>query len=67
MTPTPKLRFVECDGPIMGFHKSSDGTESTICQKIRILQQWWAPEGATYNEVKHELAGEWRDVPHERE
>jgi len=53
MTPTPKLRFVSRD---LG------------CQiTIRVLQQWWAAQGASDNEVKYELNGEWRDVPVEKE
>ena len=59
MTPTPKLRFLERDGPMMGFQKGSDGSETIMCQKIRILQQWWAVERA--GQITPE--GEWRDVP----
>jgi hypothetical protein len=52
MTPTPRLRFVERD---LGY------------TKIRVLQQWWAPEDATGNEIRLELRGEWRDVALEKE
>ena len=62
MTPTPKLRFVERINPM---YTQPDG--SVIGNKIRILQQWWAAQGASDNEVKYELNGEWRDVPLEKE
>jgi hypothetical protein len=73
MKPTPKLRFIERDGPMMGFHKNSDGSETTMHQKIRILQQWWEQSGMTMNmgwggEMPiGETKGEWRDVPMEAE
>lgn len=73
MTPTPKLRFIQRDGPMMGFHKGSDGSETTMHQKIRILQQWWEQKGMTMNmgwggEMPiGEIKGEWRDVPLEAE
>ena len=58
MTPTPKLRFVEkllyWDGRL---HNA---------KVEKVLQQWWAPEGATENEIRLELVGEWRDVPLEK-
>jgi hypothetical protein len=60
MKPTPKLRFIQRDGPMMGFHKNADGSETTMHQKIRILQQWW--EHTEWN-----APGEWRDVPLEAE
>jgi hypothetical protein len=63
MTPTPKLRFLERDGPAMFYSKGSDGSNLTLHQKIRILQQWWAVERA--GQITPE--GEWRDVPCERE
>jgi hypothetical protein len=61
MTPTPKLRFVERHIQV--------GAETTapIATRVRILQQWWAAQGASDNEVKYELNGEWRDVPLEKE
>lgn len=65
MTPTPKLRFIQRDGPMMGFHKGSDGSETTMHQKIRILQQWWTVTG-TLPELQDHF-GEWRDVPLEAE
>ena len=61
MTPTPKLRFIERDS------YSKNGEHFVEPFKVRILQQWWAPEGATENEIRLELAGEWRDVPLEKE
>jgi hypothetical protein len=63
MTPTAKLRFIQRDGPMMGFHKNSDGSETTTHQKIRILQQWWAVE----RDGQITPTGEWRDVPLEAE
>jgi len=62
MTPTPKLRFIQRDGPMMGWHKNPDGSETTMHQKIRILQQWWE-----YEEQYPDHRGEWRDVPLEAE
>lgn len=52
MTPTPKLRFVA----------RINGT-----QIVKVLQQWWVPNGSTANEIRFELNGEWRDVPLEKE
>lgn len=60
MKPTPKLRFVERVAPIPE-HGENFG------KKVRILQQWWAPNGSTENEIHFELNGEWRDVPLEKE
>lgn len=65
MTPTPKLRFIQRDGPMMGFSKGSDGSETIMCQKIRILQQWWTVTGTDPEFQDH--FGEWRDVPMEAE
>jgi hypothetical protein len=59
MTPTPKLRFVER----VTSKSAVDGTVRTV----RVLQQWWAAQGASYNEVKYELNGEWHDVRLEKE
>jgi hypothetical protein len=72
MTPTPKLRFIQRDGPFMGFHKGSDGSETTMHQKIRILQQWWDDDSWKHvnrfdADGKHVSTGEWRDVPLEAE
>ena len=55
MTPTPKLRFVERSQP--------DYPGAPTGRTVRILQQWWAPEDVTGNEILFELRGEWRDVP----
>ena len=60
MTPTARLRFIQLDGPMMGWHKHPDGSETTMHQKIRILQQWWDFETFAGE-------GEWRDVPLEAE
>jgi hypothetical protein len=61
MIPTPKLRFIERP-VVIGY----DGG-GAIARSVRILQQWWAAQGASDNEVKYELNGEWRDVPLEKE
>ena len=72
MTPTARLRFIQRDGPMMGFHKNSDGSETTMHQKIRILQQWWEDNEWTHvskfdaNGIRI-APGEWRDVPMEAE
>jgi len=70
MTPTPKLRFVERPFNIC---TSPDGTVSHGTM-VRILQQWCEDHNnilhsTRTNEtewVKH-YAGEWRDVPLEKE
>jgi len=72
MNPTPRLRFIQRDGPMMGFHKNSDGSETTMHQKIRILQQWWEDQDpeliSESNGTKtFKVDGEWRDVPMEAE
>jgi hypothetical protein len=69
MTPTPKLRFVERSVPLHPFYKTFDAQGNTVqtMQTVHILQQWWATQGASDNEVKYELTGEWRDVPVEKE
>lgn len=61
MTPTPKLRFVERES------HSRNGEHFVMPLKIRVLQQWWASNGSTANEIRFELNGEWRDVPLEKE
>ena len=69
MTPTPKLRFVE---RMDGFEQydvkvtARHGTE--VCyrpKKLRILQQYWVPEGG--DKTSDHYKGEWRDVPLEKE
>ena len=67
MAPTPKLRWVERDGPMMGFHKNSDGSETTMRQKIRVLQQLWMPTNEPYDEWLKIKDGVWKDTPCERE
>jgi len=66
MKPTPKLRFVERDGPMMGFQRNPDGSDTTMHQKIRILQQWWEDDQWDGPD-DWGLPGEWRDVPIEKE
>ena len=58
MLPTPKLRFVERPDIWAGSHTG---------KTLRVLQQWWAPEDVTGNEIRLELRGEWRDVATEKE
>lgn len=69
MTPTAKLRFVErkiyVNKPAFNAY-GNEGTVSEMVKKI-ILQQWWASNGSTANEIRFELNGEWRDVPLEEE
>lgn len=55
MTPTPKLRWIEREHEV--------GLTGNMVHVETILQQWWAAQGASDNEVKYELNGEWRDVP----
>jgi hypothetical protein len=60
MTPTPKLRFVERKLPY---------PEVKI---VRILQQWWQTHATGRTSTNGEdwittYAGEWRDVPIEKE
>lgn len=67
MTPTARLRFIQRDGPMIGWHKHPDGSETTMHQKIRILQQWWAMDPDCYEDFVLQANGEWRDVPLEAE
>jgi hypothetical protein len=60
MKPTTRLRFVEREIEI------PDDPFGAV-RKYKILQQWWAPEDATENEIRLELRGEWRDVATEKE
>ena len=72
MTPTPKLRFVERSQPV--YPGANTG------RVVRVLQQWWEPtcqygceevidyKLPTERYIKNvEGAGEWRDVPVEKE
>src|SRR5690242_1430431 len=62
MTPTPYLRFVERENlkPI--------GINVVEVIPIRILQQWWSKDaGSGTLLVPQDFAGEWRDVPMEKE
>lgn len=65
MNPTNRLRFVR--------RKEVVGQEgdTTITRRVRILQQWWAPQrsfsdGYGYQTVELH-GGEWRDIPLEVE
>ena len=55
MTPTPKLRFVERNEPVILNGERFDNWR-------KVLQQWYEWE-ATYPTK----TGEWRDVPLEKE
>ena len=65
MTPTSKLRFVERTVPI----------NETTGKRVRILQQWWEDHNVVLAVLrfgsnglpKNEYAGEWRDIPMEKE
>ena len=62
MTPTPYLRFVE--------RQKEPEPFQTIIENvtIRILQQWWSKDaGSGTLLVPQDFAGEWRDVPMEKE
>ena len=61
MTPTNKLRF---------FERTLNAGEAAkqnlpAFYKIRILQQWW--EADSFDMITGQTAGEWRDVPVEKE
>jgi hypothetical protein len=65
MKPTQKLRFVERTKPVI------DLSKNVAEQKIRVLQQWWAPfrtfsDGYGY-QTEEQIGGQWRDVPLEQE
>lgn len=53
MTPTPKLRFVDRNEPVVLNGERFDNWR-------KILQQWWGFE-------EDETVGEWREVPTEKE
>jgi hypothetical protein len=57
MTPTPKLRFVEREVFVF----------VVTPKTVRILQQWWESEYNIIDMVVDKKAGEWRDVPIEKE
>lgn len=67
MKPTSELRFIQRDGPMIGFQRNSDGSETTMHQKIRILQQWWEEPIEVASSWGRLPKGEWRDVPLEAE
>jgi len=67
MTPTPKLRFVERVVPAPEYGKD-------IGKKVRILQQYWEDYSRILRVTQsgdgpwvNHYAGEWRDVPLEKE
>jgi len=57
MTPTNKLRFVS------RILYLDERTNNATTQKI--LQQWW--ETDSFDMITGQTAGEWRDVPVEKE
>ena len=59
MTPTTMLRFVERLVPL---HEHGG-----YLKTVRILQQWWEPEYNIIDMVVDKKAGQWRDVPIEKE
>lgn len=61
MVPTPRLRFIE--RALIPTTQSYDTTQQI--RKVRILQQYYIPEGADRTEAHY--LGEWRDVPLETE
>lgn len=60
MTPTPKLRFVERNEPVILNGERFDNWR-------KVLQQWWEPERNIIDMVAGKTQGEWRDVPLEKE
>ena len=63
MTSTPQLRYVERE-VWMPYEGRQD---MHVKRAIRILQQWWEPEYNIIDMVVDKKAGEWRDVPIEKE
>ena len=61
MTPTNKLRFVERFK--MLYEDPETGSKNGLT--IKILQQWW--ETDSFDMITGQTAGEWRDVPVEKE
>lgn len=64
MTPTNKLRFVERQFKLPDFYVNPN-TMKPMHQTISILQQWW--ESDSFDMITGQTAGEWRDVPIEKE
>ncbi|MFM7009712.1 MAG: hypothetical protein ACKO0Z_10340 [Betaproteobacteria bacterium] len=56
MNPTPRLRFVERNEPVVLRGERFDNWR-------KVLQQWWAVE----RDGQITPTGEWRDVPLEKE
>ena len=69
MTPTPKLRFVERDS------YEHNGEHFTHPHRVHILQQWWEDHNVVLAVLRfgsnglpqNQYAGEWRDIPLEKE
>jgi len=59
MKPTPKLRFVERNEPVILKGEEFDNWR-------RVLQQWWVSPDS-FDITTGQPAGEWRDVPLEKE
>ena len=59
MVPTPQLRFIERELITLSYNTTR------VAKKVRILQQYYMPEGADKTEAHY--LGEWRDVPLEAE
>lgn len=67
MTPTPKLRFIEREVFV-----PVQGDFVVTYETVRILQQWWQTHATGMTSTNGEdwvtaYAGEWRDVPIEKE
>ena len=55
MTPTNKLRFVE-----------REISRHQMITHMKVLQQWWVSPDS-FDMITGQPAGEWRDVPLEKE
>ena len=66
MKPTNRLRFVERHVYVNKPAYNSD--RGVVCELVKkmILQQWWE-ERALIGDQDMTIAGEWRDVPVEKE
>ena len=65
MTPTNKLRFVERVIKTQKLDLTHNREDQDI--KVRILQQWWQPTLSLGWADVSVGAGEWRDIPLEKE
>lgn len=59
MTPTPQLRWIERNDPVVLRGERFDNWQ-------KVLQQFWIPSDEPYEEWLKVKDGEWRDVPLER-